>query len=303
MRILHIDSGREMRGGQWQALYLIERLAELGHEQLLLTVAGSPLKREATSRGLATERLTVSALTRRQRSFDLTHAHDARTHALAAPFARGRLIVARRVAFALKGSAASRWKYGRAAYFIAVSEIVRNVLLGGGVSADRISVVYDGVPLPAEASASADRRVLAIDSSDPLKGRALIEKAAELAHVPVHFSRDLMSDLPSASLFVYITESEGLGSAALLASAHGVPVVASSVGGLIEAVEDGVTGLLTADDPAAIASAISRILDNRSLGQEMGASGRKRVAERFTIEAMVRGTLAVYERVLACSQP
>jgi glycosyltransferase involved in cell wall biosynthesis len=292
-----------MRGGQWQALYLMERLAAMGHEQELLALTRSPLKHETDDRSLATAPLSVSALTRRRGRFDLIHAHDARAHALAAPFGRGRLIVARRVAFALKRSAASRWKYGRAAHFIAVSEFVKNVLLDGGVNADRISVVYDGVPLPPEPAASADRRVVAIDSGDPLKGRALIEKTAELARVPIHFSRDLMSDLPSASLFVYITESEGLGSAALLASAHGVPVVASHVGGLCEAVEDGVTGVLTPNDPAAIASAISRILDNPTLGHEMGAAGRKRVAERFTIEAMVRGTLAVYERVLACSRP
>ena len=46
-------------------------------------------------------------------------------------------------------------------------------------------------------------------------------------------------------MFVYITESEGLGSAVLLAMAAGTPVIASRVGGLPEAIEDGVNGLLT----------------------------------------------------------
>jgi len=52
------------------------------------------------------------------------------------------------------------------------------------------------------------------------------------AGIPVHFSTDLQKDLPRAWLFVYITELEGLGSAALLAMAHGLPVLASDIGGL-----------------------------------------------------------------------
>ena len=43
MRILHLDAGREMRGGQWQVLRLIEGLAGAGHENLLLARRGSPL--------------------------------------------------------------------------------------------------------------------------------------------------------------------------------------------------------------------------------------------------------------------
>jgi hypothetical protein len=302
LRILHIDSGREMRGGQWQTVYLMEGLAALGHEQLLLAIADSPLAREAARRGLSTSPLTMPTLARRARKFDLTHAHSARAHALAAPFGHGRLIVARRVAFALKNSAASRWKYRHVAHFIAVSEFVRAVLTRDGIAETNVSVVFDGVPLPPTPAVPKERLTLALDSGDPLKGRTIIERAADLARVPVYFSSHLPAYLPHAALFVYITESEGLGSAALMASAHGVPVVASRVGGLPEAVEDGITGLLTANDPAAVATAMTRILDNRALAAEMAANGRARVTERFTIEAMVRGTLAVYEKVLACSK-
>ena len=48
MRTLHVDSGRELRGGQWQALYLIERLSDA----VLLARAGSPLFAEAALRKL-----------------------------------------------------------------------------------------------------------------------------------------------------------------------------------------------------------------------------------------------------------
>ena len=47
MRILHLDSGHEMRGGQWQVLRLIEGLRGAGHESLLLARAGSPLLAQA----------------------------------------------------------------------------------------------------------------------------------------------------------------------------------------------------------------------------------------------------------------
>ena len=43
MRILHLDTGREMRGGQWQALRLHSALLGAGHESLLLAREASPL--------------------------------------------------------------------------------------------------------------------------------------------------------------------------------------------------------------------------------------------------------------------
>ena len=43
MRILHLDSGREMRGGQWQVLRLLEGLRAAGHDVTLLARAGAPL--------------------------------------------------------------------------------------------------------------------------------------------------------------------------------------------------------------------------------------------------------------------
>lgn len=46
MKIIHLDSGREMRGGQWQVLQLIEALAVAGHEQVLLARAEAPLARQ-----------------------------------------------------------------------------------------------------------------------------------------------------------------------------------------------------------------------------------------------------------------
>jgi len=170
-----------------------------------------------------------------------------------------------------------------------------------GVAPERITVVYDGVPLDAFAPQGHNNqhhtKIVALDSDDPGKGKRVMEQAAALAEIPVHFSRDLAADLPAAA-FVYITELEGLGSAALLAMASGTPVLASRTGGLPEIVEDGVTGLLTSNEPEQVAKNMKRLLEDRPLAARLAASARTRVEREFSLERMVNGTVRVYERML-----
>jgi glycosyltransferase involved in cell wall biosynthesis len=288
MKILHLDSGREMRGGQWQALRLHRGLVERGHQSLLLARVGSPLAAAARDAGLPCEVLRAGRL---PGGFDLAHAHDARSHTLGALFARVPLVVSRRVAFPVRDSALSRWKYGRARLFLAVSRHVAVQLHRAGVEEARVIVIYDGVPVSAEA-AHGDA-IFAPLTNDPQKGMALAEEAGKLAGVRIEFSMDLETDLPCARALVYLTHSEGLGSAILLGMAHGVTVIASRVGGIPELIEDGVNGILVPNEPEAIAAALSRI-DPR-----LGEAARATVKERFTVERMVQATLAAYERVLA----
>src|SRR5712691_944904 len=100
MRTLHVDAGRQMGGGQWQALYLIERLAEA----VLLAPAGSPLFQEASKRGMNVQSLTFSALLSGARRADLVHVHEARAHTFAALAGGAPLVVARRVHFPVRRS-------------------------------------------------------------------------------------------------------------------------------------------------------------------------------------------------------
>ena len=300
MRILHLDSGREMRGGQWQVLRLLRGLAAAGMESSLLAREGAPLLEAARKEGFNASPWGLLRLARMARQFDLVHAHDARTHTAAAMvgFAADKkrssaLLVARRVAFPVR----SRWKYRMARRYIAVSEFVKGVLVEGGVAAERIAVVYDGVPLLEPARGT---RILApANSGDPAKGAALAAEAARIAGVELAVSNHLERDLAGAGMFVYTTLSEGLGSAALLAMAAGVPVIASKVGGLPEIVRHGETGLLVANDAGAIAAAIRQLAGDRGLAERMGAAGRKRVMENFTVEQMVSRTMEVYRQVLA----
>jgi glycosyltransferase involved in cell wall biosynthesis len=298
MRILHLDSGRQMRGGQYQVLALLDGLRAAGHECLLLAREGAPLAQAERTRGFAVEPLGLWRIARRSRAVDLVHAHDAHAHTLAALACTRPLVVARRVAFPMRDSVISIWKYARAGYYIAVSECVKNTLVDAGVDAARIDVVYDGVePRPATVAGS---RVVSLYSDDPGKGMALVRAAAERAEVEVDFARDLNSALQRARLFIYITSSEGLGSAVLAAMAAGVPVVASRVGGLPEIVVDNETGVLTGNAPDQIARAMRRLLDDPALAARCAAQARARVEKEFTVDRMVCDTLRVYQRLLAC---
>jgi hypothetical protein len=286
-----------MRGGQWQALYLLRGLAEYGHRVRLLAPAGSSLLQAAAAQRLDARPLRLSGLFAANRGMDLIHAHDARAHTLAVLTGRP-AIVSRRVAFPVRRNLASRWKYSRATHFIAVSQYVRHALVEAGVDPSRITVVYDGVPIRALMNAEERVRVVALDSDDPGKGKKIIERAAALAGIPIHFSDNLVRDFPEAALFVYITDLEGLGSAVLLAMANGVPVLASAVGGLPEIVEDGVNGLLTSNEPAAVAQAVRRLVADGALASRLAARARVRVEKEFSVERMVNETLGVYERIL-----
>jgi hypothetical protein len=280
MRILHLDAGREMRGGQWQVLRLIEGLAAAGVECRLLAREDAPLFAAAYKKGWRVEPLGLIRTLRVASGFDLVHAHDARSHSIASMISGVPLVVSRRVGFGIR----SRWKYRRPTRFIAISEYVRSVLVQGGVPAERISVVYDGVPL---LEASTGERACA----------TVLSKVAGLVSEPS--TVNLERDLRDASILLYLSDCEGLGSGALLAMSAGVPVVASKVGGLPEVIRDGETGILVPNEAAAIAAAVKRLLDHPELRQRMGAAARQTVVDRFTVDQMVRHTMEIYRQVLS----
>lgn len=285
IKTLHVDTGREMRGGQWQVLYLIERL----QNAILLAPRDSPLFHAARKRGVDARPLSFGTLLLTARKVELVHAHDARAHSLAAVASGAPMVVSRRVGFPVRRSIASRWKYERARLYLAVSKFVAAQLIQAGIPERKIRVVYDGVPIPK------------LSTLEPGRIVALAGKKAHvvrMAGVPVHFTSELWHDLSTASVFIYASEMEGLGSAALAAMAAGVPVIASRVGGLSEIVEHERTGLVVND--AELPAAVQRLLSDPSASAEMGRRGRDLVAKSFTVESMVRATLDAYEGIVKC---
>lgn len=113
------------------------------------------------------------------------------------------------------------------------------------------------------------------------------------------FRHDLPRWLGGLDMLIHPADMEGLGVSLLQASAAGVPIVTSRAGGLPEAVQDGVTGILCPPgDVAALAAAIDRLAGDAALRTRFGAAGRARILAEFSIAAMVDGNLAIYRQVL-----
>ena len=288
MKTLHVDCGREMRGGQWQVLYLTEQL----ERATLMAPESSPLAREARARGLEVLPLSFGSLYQAARNADLVHVHDARAHSMAALAGGAPLVVARRVGFPMKRGFFADRKYSAARMYIAVSNYVAARLAERGIPAERIRVVYDGVPIPARASI-ATAGVVAILKTE----REAILTAAESAGVPVRCVADLWQDLSTARVLAYWSEMEGLGSGALAAMASGVAVVARRVGGLAELIEHERTGLLV-DRVEEIPAALRRLTENPREAAEMGARAREVAQQKFSQETMAAATVRVYGEVL-----
>jgi glycosyltransferase involved in cell wall biosynthesis len=109
------------------------------------------------------------------------------------------------------------------------------------------------------------------------------------------FRADVDRLLPAFDVFCLSSHLEGLGTSLLDAMAFARPVVATAAGGIPEAVEDGVTGLVVGvRDPVALARALLELLDDPERARRLGDAGRRRFLERFTAERMVSDTLRVY---------
>ncbi len=291
MHILHVDTGRTMRGGQWQLLLLARGLRARGIGQSLL--ARGELLERLRAEGFTAEEASWWRVKRAQAT--IVHAHDARAHTWAVVAGRHPLVVSRRVAFAVKTGLLSQWKYARADRFLAVSRFVASRLTDAGVPAGRVSVVYDGgEPAAAGTVFGQGTLILAPHFDDPRKGSVIVRETG----LDVKYSSNLTADLKEAKVFVYLTYEEGLGSAVLLAQAAGVPVVASRVGGLPEIVLHEETGLLTDNDPVAVKAAVERLLEDPALAARLASQARHRFTELFTVDHMVDATAAAYRELL-----
>jgi glycosyltransferase involved in cell wall biosynthesis len=111
---------------------------------------------------------------------------------------------------------------------------------------------------------------------------------------------DPRARLEELDVFVLPSRYEGFPLVIIEAMLAGVPVVATDVGSIRESIEDGVTGLLVpAEDPAALANAIRRLLENEQLRTQVSSAARDSAQRNFTATTMAEQYLAVYRRVLS----
>jgi glycosyltransferase involved in cell wall biosynthesis len=110
---------------------------------------------------------------------------------------------------------------------------------------------------------------------------------------------DTAAILAASTLAVHPSHEEGFPNAVLEAMAAGKAVVAAAAGGTVEAVEDGRTGILVPPrDPEALAEGLLLLLRDPALAERMGASGRARVQEEYSLEKMVQSYQDLYDELL-----
>jgi glycosyltransferase involved in cell wall biosynthesis len=187
LKTLHIDLGRQWRGGQAQALLLARGLEAQGHSAALVAVRDSPLAQRAGAAGVrvyATRRAAAPIAIRkllRGAGFDVVHCHDA--NGLTAAWLAGarkhaRLVASRRVAYPLSRGLFGLARYRSANRIVAVSNFVRDSVLASGLPAELVEVVYDGVEVPEPAPRRDDpRRLGTVGYLLPEKGQDLAIRA------------------------------------------------------------------------------------------------------------------------------
>lgn len=223
-------------------------------------------------------------------------------------------------------------------HIITVSQYDRDLALGYHiVPADKMTVIHNGMPnypppLRMERSGSVRLMMVArvapqkdherllrvlwacldldwtldlIGSGDDLHLRQMVDRMGYADRVNFMGERRDAAQLldTQADVFLLISNWEGFPRSILEAMRSGLPVIASDVGGVGEAVEDGVTGFVVpAGQDAPLLHALRVLIADRGLQRRMGEAGRRRYETEFTFLAMANKTFALYQDVLAQSR-
>jgi glycosyltransferase involved in cell wall biosynthesis len=185
------------------------------------------------------------------------------------------------------------------------------------LGAREVRVIPSGVDVPDEVAEEAEPpEVLFAGRLSPEKGILELVEAANGMTLVVAGDGPLRDRVPGALGFVphhalgslyeraavvaVPSHREGFGVVCAEAMAYGRPVVAGAVGGLLDLVADGETGLLVPPrDVPALREALERLIGDPELRRRMGEAARERVRTRFAWPAVTDATLAAYEEALA----
>lgn len=145
----------------------------------------------------------------------------------------------------------------------------------------RLAIVGDGPELPA------------------IREKVSAAGIADLVFLP-GMRTDIADIMRGFSVFALSSIAEGTPVTILEAMSTGLPVVATRVGGIPEVVLDGQTGaVVPANDPAALAAALARYIQQPELAAQHGANGRARIEQRYSMTAMLTAYTQLYDRLCA----
>ena len=126
------------------------------------------------------------------------------------------------------------------------------------------------------------------------------ELKLEHAVIFAGFVRDVENVYAALDVFLLPSFFEALNNSLLAAMSYEIPSIAFRRGALTEIIEDGVSGtIVSGPEVAEIRDAVAAFLRDPALAQRIGRAGRARVADRFTAERMVEGTMQIYDQLLA----
>lgn len=134
---------------------------------------------------------------------------------------------------------------------------------------------------------------LQTEAGTAIKKLVLEEKVQMLG-----YRSDIDQLMANSHIFVLSSNWEGFPLTILEAMRCKLPVVASDVGGVKEAIEHGETGFVTRNQTE-LQTSLQQLIDSPELRHEMGEKGRERYLEHFTVQSMLQKTFAVYDKLLA----
>ena len=230
---------------------------------------------------------------------DLVHAHWLVSGVVAATLGKPYVVQPWGTDIALFGRLP--WRFPRV---IAASQFLAGAVGGA-------TVVPSAVTIPARVSEDDDGYVLFAGRLSPEKG--ITEFLAATEGLPrvivgdgpvdvaegVGYVADVAPYYARAAVVVVPSRREGYGMVAREAMAHGRAVVATAVGGLRDAIDDGVDGLLVPPgDVPALRAAIERLIADPELRTRLGAAARSKAEREWSREAMADALVRVYEAVV-----
>jgi glycosyltransferase involved in cell wall biosynthesis len=203
------------------------------------------------------------------------------------------------------------------------SDFVKRRLIDAGFPEERIVVLPNVVPIPASGTDPAAGDYIAYSGRfGAEKGIELLIAAAREAGLPLHLAGDhtwmsgILNTASDATQFVGRLDRAGLdsfyrqarflvmptlcfetfGLVAAEAMSHGLPVIASRIGGLPEVVEDGVTGLLVKPgDSVELVKAMKFLWENPDLCRKMGRAARSKAMREYNGDLYYQRLMSLYE--------